>query len=186
VTTLTLHELSGNPVSLDELMALPGGQPAAALVLVYWSARCPVSRGYGTRLVAMSRAFASRAVKMVVVDPNDDEGSEELGAAVNAGGLSLRQLRDPGAGLAARFAVATTPHALVIDRSRTLVYSGAIDSNLFGDATRREHYLAEVLETLVDGRPVIPAITHSFGTSIRNRRADLDRELAELESAARP
>jgi hypothetical protein len=183
VTSLILRDLAGVPLSLDELFDPPDREPAVAVVLVYWSARCPVSRAYESRLATLSQDYAARGpVRWALVDPNDDEGSREIQTAL---GLTLPVLRDRGAGFAARLGIRTTPHALVIDRNRTLAYAGAIDSNLFGDPDRREDYLAAALESVLSGQLPDPATTRSFGASIRRPPTDAEHASSELEAANR-
>jgi hypothetical protein len=60
----------------------------------------------------------------------------------------------------------------VIDPSGKLVYAGAIDDNAStdpADAKRARNYVALALADLKAGKPINPALTVSYGCSVKYR-----------------
>jgi hypothetical protein len=81
-------------------------------------------------------------------------------------------LLDPGGQLGHAYDARTTPNMVVIDRSGRLVYEGAIDDDPStdpNDAHKARNYVALALADLKDGRPIAPAVTKSYGCSVKYR-----------------
>ncbi|HXU99494.1 MAG TPA: redoxin family protein [Caulobacteraceae bacterium] len=79
-------------------------------------------------------------------------------------------LLDPGGQLGRAYDARTTPNMVVIDRTGRMVYEGAIDddpSTNPADAHKARNYVALALADLRDGRPVAPAVTKSYGCSVK-------------------
>ncbi len=158
----SLRDANGETLGLHELV--PPGTEAA--VLVFWSPRCPVSRGYEARLAELAATTRDRGVRWYAVVASAEVTDAEIRAAGGSRGLTLEVLRDRGAVAARRLGVTTTPHAVIIDARWGLAYSGAIDSNLFGGEASRRPYLADALAAVLAGDEPAPALTRSFGTSL--------------------
>jgi hypothetical protein len=81
-------------------------------------------------------------------------------------------LLDPGGQLGHAYDARTTPNMVVIDKSGRLVYEGAIDDDPStdpNDAHKARNYVALALADLKDGRPIAPAVTKSYGCSVKYR-----------------
>lgn len=79
-------------------------------------------------------------------------------------------LLDPEGQLGRAYDARTTPNMVVIDRTGRLVYEGAIDddpSTNPADAHKAKNYVALALADLRDGRPIRPAVTKSYGCSVK-------------------
>jgi hypothetical protein len=166
----TLETPDGTEVALqDVLEGRPEGAPRAALVIEFWSARCPVSRGYQTKVEALRDAYAGQGVDVVAVTARPDESRAEILARVGSGTAPPLLLIDSQGRLAGQLGIRTTPHFAVLDASGTLVYSGAFDSNLIerpDDHTPHHTYLRDALDELLAERPVTVSRTRAFGTPL--------------------
>lgn len=79
-------------------------------------------------------------------------------------------LLDPTGALGHQYDARTTPHMFVIDGTGKLVYAGAIDdtpSTRPQDARTARNYVVLALQALKTGQPVSPAVTKSYGCSVK-------------------
>jgi hypothetical protein len=77
---------------------------------------------------------------------------------------------DPAGALGRQYDARTTPDMFVIDRAGRLAYAGAIDdtpSTNSADARTARNYVAAALDAVRSGRPVLPAVTKSYGCSVK-------------------
>lgn len=73
-------------------------------------------------------------------------------------GFNFPYLYDPSQQIARRYGATFTPEVFVLDKTRRIAYSGAIDDRAPpGEPTRR--YLSEAVEALLAGKPVPVAET---------------------------
>lgn len=133
---------------------------AGATVLLFVSAECPCSRGYDERIRALAADYAGRGVRVVAVNPNEQEW-ELPAVAEHAGLLAIPYRRDDGA-LVKRLKASVSPEAFVFDRNRVLRYRGRIDDSRSAEAVKSND-LRNALDAVIQGyRPPKPA-TPAFG-----------------------
>ena len=80
-------------------------------------------------------------------------------------GFTFAYIYDPSQDIGRAFGAAVTPHAFVLDKSRNVVYMGAIDDEQDESAVK-EHYLRDAVDAALAGKA--PDVTKSkqFGCSI--------------------
>jgi peroxiredoxin len=162
----SLAQADGRQLDLATLAA------RGALVLVFVSARCPVSAAYDARLAEVARDYADRGVAVVGVDSN--AGETPAGAAEQARRLGLPVLLDPGSAVADQLGVQFAPEAFVLDAGFTLRYRGRVDDDPRGSAVPAAD-LRAALDAVLAGRdPRLPQ-TKAFGCAIR-RAASQEEE----------
>lgn len=86
------------------------------------------------------------------------------------GAAPAHVLLDPAGALGHAYDARTTPDMFVIDPAGKLVYAGAIDDNPStnpADARSAKNYVTLALADLKSGKPVSPAITKSYGCSVK-------------------
>jgi len=79
-------------------------------------------------------------------------------------------LLDPAGTLGRLYDARTTPDMFVIDGGGRLIYAGAIDDNPSTrpeDAKTAKNYVVLALQSLKAGHPVSPAVTKSYGCSVK-------------------
>lgn len=77
---------------------------------------------------------------------------------------------DPNGTAGRSFAAKTTPHMYVIDKDRTLVYQGAIDSTRSAnpnDIPSSTNYVKDALASLEAGAPIATRETKPYGCSVK-------------------
>jgi thiol-disulfide isomerase/thioredoxin len=161
-SALELVDLEARPV--DPFAA---GQP---VVFLFLRTDCPVSNRYAPEIRRLRDEFSAKGIGFWMVYPDPDEATADIRRQLSEYQLTGPVLRDPKTALARLGQVGVTPEAAVFNARRELVYHGRIDDRfvVFGvnrpEATR--HDLAEVLDSIVAGRPVTNAPTRSVGCAI--------------------
>lgn len=148
-----------------------GGDPEKPLVVLFWSARCPVCRRYGPVLKALAKDYEGRA-RLAVVFPNATETEADVRTWLDAtgptGALALDRRREAASELGA----AVTPTALVFDAAGALKYRGPIDDDRRARRRDTTDLLRLALDAVIAGKPVENPEPRAFGSSVRGRPAD--------------
>lgn len=162
-------DLAGRPGSLQAQL----GQ-AKALVVVFTSLGCPVTKAYAPLLEDLARRCAELGAAFLAVDPALQDSAEALRARAERLGWTFRVTRDPDYALTEALGAERTSDAFVLTPAG-LAYRGAIDDQFginYRLPTPRRRYLLEALEAIVAGRaPEVPA-TSAAGCAIAKVRVD--------------
>ena len=157
---ISFRDVSGRSYSSSEIRG------RSALVLVFLSTQCPVSKSYVSRLQALEKEYAGRGVLIVGVNSNYEESRSAVLRQARERGFSFPMVKDASAELARRLGATVTPEAILIDRSGVLRYRGRIDDQRIAtDVKRRD--LRNALDAVLAGRPVPIAETTPFGCTIQ-------------------
>jgi thiol-disulfide isomerase/thioredoxin len=148
-----------------------GGDAEKPLVVLFWSARCPVCRRYGSVLKSLAKDYEGRA-RVAVVFPNGAETEADVGAWLDATGPSGALALDPKRDAAGALGATVTPTALVFDAAGTLKYRGPIDDDRRARRRDTTDHLRVALESVLAGKPVENPEPRAFGSSVRGRPAD--------------
>ncbi len=157
VTDFTVQKSSGGSVALSSY----SGQKA--VVVVFMNPACAFTRLYQERLSALSGAYSSRGVQFMFVNVliNLESG--------DGGGSTLATFSDAGAASAA-LGVSKTTEAVVLQPASggfAVRYRGAIDDNPQVASGVQQHYLQQVLDNVLAGRPAGVAEKRAAGCLIK-------------------
>ena len=141
-----------------------------ATVLVFISGGCPTARAYEDRLVRLQARWHQAGVQLVAINPNNPHLSppDTLDAMTSRSGLrgfNFPYLKDADGAVAREYGVACTPHAVVLDGTLAVVYTGRIDDSRTGTGISSRDLEAAIADT-VAGRPVAVQQTEPFGCSV--------------------
>jgi peroxiredoxin len=159
IPPVTLPGVDGKTVKLD-------WKDAAATVIVFISADCPISLEYGDRLSALHARFEAQGIRFVAVAPNANESDEAVRRMKESGELGFPIYRDPGGRLSASAGARTTPAAVVVDRAGRLRYRGQID-DARNPARVKKDTLRMAVDDLLAGRGIAEPETGSPGCAIK-------------------
>jgi peroxiredoxin len=158
-----LRDYHGKEHSLGEF------KDAKVVVVAFLGAECPLAGLYGRRLGELEKEFGDRSVKFVGIDSNRQDSITELAAYARRQDVRFTLLKDPGNEVADLFGAQRTPQVFVLDESRVIRYAGAVDDQ-YGIGYQRkkpqERYLAEAIESLLNGQPVKTPMTPAVGCQI--------------------
>jgi peroxiredoxin len=135
-------------------------------VLIFVSARCPVSNAYNERMQKLFEDYRGRGVSVVGVNANATESADEIRAHAKEKGLAFVILKDAGNKIADRLGAGHTPEVFFLDASGKLVYHGAID-NAQNPAMVNATHLRNAIDATLGGKPVERADVKAFGCSIK-------------------
>jgi thiol-disulfide isomerase/thioredoxin len=141
----------GRVVKLGEML-----KRSKAVVLDFWSTRCPVSEKYEPTLKKLYDNYAARGIIFLAVDANYNEKVEDVEKVRKERGVGYPVLLDMAEGrLAATLGASHTPEAYLLIPDGTLVYHGNLDE------------IGGALDAVLTGRPVPKPETKAFGCSIK-------------------
>jgi peroxiredoxin len=139
------------------------------LVVVFTCNHCPVAQAYEDRLVAISRDYASRGVRLVAINCNR-LAADQLPAMqerANAKKFDFPYLFDERQQVGRNYGARVTPEVFVLDPQRRIAYLGAIDDNWQAATQAKKLYLREALDALLAGQKPELAETKPVGCGIQ-------------------
>jgi hypothetical protein len=155
------------------------GDFAGKTVVLEWTNNgCPfVAKHYnsGNMQALQHRHTAAGGVWLVVASSapgqqghvTPDEARADLNRLTSA---PSDFLLDPNGVVGRLYDARATPHMVVIDRTGTLAYMGAIDDTPSADprdVKTAKNYVAAALDELAAGKPVTVAATRAYGCSVK-------------------
>ncbi len=142
---------AGKSVKLDEVR-----KGAKAVVVDFWSSRCPVSEKYEPAFRKLAADYGAKGVAFLGIDSNYNEPADEVQKVRTTRSVSVPVLMDGKEGsLATYFGASHTPEAYVITSDGVLAYHGNLDE------------IGGALDAVLAGKPVRKAETRAFGCSIK-------------------
>jgi len=166
---LDLLDLAGRQINPFQ------GAHAKAAVFLFTRSDCPISNRYAPEVRRLHEKFAPRNVTFWLVYPDKDESVDVIRKHVQEYGYNFNVLRDPRHTLVKMTGARVTPEAAVFapgGPNGRMVYRGRIDDRYvdFGKAraapTTRD--LEQVLEAIVEGKPVAARTTPAVGCIIQD------------------
>jgi peroxiredoxin len=161
----TLRGIDGGEHSLSDY------DDAELLVLVQSCNHCPYVLAWEGRMTAIQNDYADRGVRLVAVNSNDasrypEDSFERMVEHAASSGYSFDYLHDPEQGLARALGSERTPEVFLFDRSRMLVYHGAIDDSRDEGAVAA-YYLRDALDAALGETTPPVAETPASGCSVK-------------------
>ena len=129
---------------------------AKAVVIDFWSSRCPVSEKYEPVLKKLAADYGAKGVAFLGIDSNYNEPAPEVQKIRGDRSVSIPVLMDGQEGtLATYFGASHTPEAYLITKDEVLAYHGNLDE------------IGGALDAVLAGKPVPKTETRAFGCSIK-------------------
>ncbi len=136
---------------------------AQVVAVVFTCNKCPVAKAYEDRLVKFAADYKDKGVELVAINVNNDEADKLPAMKERAAEKSFNfaYVYDPSQEIARAYQAAVTPHAFVLDKSRKVIYMGAIDDNM-DESAASQHYLRDAVDAALAGRtPEVTAVKPS-------------------------
>jgi peroxiredoxin len=140
-----------------------------AIVLVFWSFKCPVSLAYNDRMEEFQKKYKDKGVLIFGVAASSNESPEEIRANLKNLNLTVPVLLDAGGVLAEKLEATHTPEVFVLDGTMVLRYKGAWDNNKRVGESGRIAYVENTTEAILAKQTLVQAETKPFGCGIRRR-----------------
>ena len=141
-----------------------------AIVIVFLSFECPVSKSYSQPLSEIAKEFEKFGVTVWGLATNEDETPEEIAKSAKQFELAFPVFKDVRLRAAEALSADISPEVFVLDGNFILKYRGRID-DMYSERLKKhakitEHNLRQVLAELVTGRPVSVSATRAVGCPI--------------------
>jgi peroxiredoxin len=136
------------------------------VLIVFWSAECPVSREYDSYFNALLSRYPGDEVVVLGVDSNVHYGEREIVEAVRERQIGFSVLRDADSAIADDFGALTTPHVFIVDADGRLVYEGAVDDRTFRQPEATISYVDQALAALLSDETPPVTQTQPYGCTI--------------------
>jgi hypothetical protein len=159
VSSLVVHDMNHGAVKIE-------AGASRATVVIFISAICPMSFDYGGRIAKLTKDYASRNVRVLLVNSNLNEPDEQVEEYRNNFKLAVPVYRDPGGEVAGILHAFSTPTAVMLDRNGAVRYWGSIDDNR-NLARATKQYLRQAIGAILAGKSVEPSRTRVLGCSIK-------------------
>jgi peroxiredoxin len=148
--------------------------PSPWLLVVFDCNHCPYAQAWEGRLIALQREFGPKGLATVLINPNEtehypDDRMEVMIARAREHGYPFPYLRDDSQEVARAYGALVTPHPMLFDRQRRLVYQGRIDDDHEHPERVRHAYLREAILAALEGRSISPAERPVLGCSVKWR-----------------
>src|SRR6476646_3308261 len=132
-----------------------------AVVVLFTSTSCPVSRKYAPALARLEKAYRDQGVAFIYVNPIATDPAEDIAKAIKTHGFTRPYVHDKDGAFARAIGAQTTTDAFVLDSARTVVYHGAIDDQYgigYSQPAAKTAYLAPALDAVLAGKvPTVQA-----------------------------
>ena len=177
----TYHLKAGDPAPPFALPGVDGRtwtlsdfQDRQLLLVVFWCNHCPYVQAWEGRMVELGRRYGPRGVGIVLVNANDavaypDDGFESMLARAREKQYPFPYLRDDTQEVAHAYGALVTPHPMLFDRERRLLFQGRIDDSHDHPERVKERYLERALDQALAGTAVRPSSLPVVGCTVKWR-----------------
>jgi len=138
------------------------------VVVVFLANHCPVVVNYEDRIIDFANAYKGKSVKIVGLCVNDMD-SDRLPAIkdrVKEKGYNYVYGYDASQAIGKAYGATNTPQFFVLDKNRTIRYTGAMDDNQ-NESKVSKHYLRDAVDAVLKGESVEVSETRAVGCGIR-------------------
>ncbi len=144
------------------------------LLVVFWCNHCPYVQAWEGRMIDIGRRYAPRGVRVVLINSNDARAYPEDSFASMARRAKEKQypfpyLQDESQEVAKAYGALVTPHPMLFDAQRRLLFQGRIDNDHQHPERVTERYLERALNQALAGQPVEPNHLSVAGCTVKWR-----------------
>ena len=144
------------------------------LLVVFWCNHCPYVQAWEARMVALGHEYIPRGVRTVLINSNDaraypEDSFESMARRAQARHYPFPYLQDESQEVARAYGALVTPHPMLFDGHRRLLFQGRIDNDHQHPERVSERYLARAVDQALEGAPVRPAEVSVQGCTVKWR-----------------
>jgi len=130
------------------------------LVVAITCNHCPVAMAYEDRMIDFARKYAGKNSKVgfiaVNVNPGEEDGLPRMKERAKDKGMPYVYATDPSQKVGRQLGASRTPEFFVFDKTRKLVYTGALDDDMKAEKVTK-HYLEDAVKAALKGEtPTVP------------------------------
>ena len=161
-----LPGVDGRTYHLSEFAADP------FLLVVFWCNHCPYVQAWEGRMIAIGREYLAKGVRTVLINPNDaraypEDSLESMARRAQEKHYPFPYLQDESQEVAHAYGALVTPHPMLFDAHRRLLFQGRIDNDHQHAERVTERYLVRALDQALAGQPVRPSEVPVQGCTVK-------------------
>lgn len=139
------------------------------VVVVFLANHCPVVVNYEDRIIDFANDYKDKNVKVVglCVNDMDDDRLPAIKDRVKAKGYNYVYGYDESGKVGKAYGATNTPQFFVLDKNRTIRYTGQMDDNARDESKVTKKYLRDAVDALLKGESVEVAETRAVGCGIK-------------------
>ena len=173
VSDFSLKNVDNKNVSLAQYSAAKG------FIVVFTCNTCPFAMKYESRVEELNKQFSLKGYPVIAISSNDAQAKpgdsfEEMKKKAKEEGFTFPYLYDESQTVAKQFGATNTPHVYVVSKeSGKLVvkYIGAIDNNADDASKADKKYVADAINSLLEGKAPAVTATKAIGCGIKWKKA---------------
>lgn len=166
-----LKNVDGNYVSLSDYSDEKG------VIVIFTCNHCPYAKAYEQRIIKIDQQFDPKGYPVVAINPNDpklvpEDSFENMKKRAENKNYTFPYLIDAKQEVYKAYGATNTPHVFVLKNNQgdfTVKYIGTIDNNYKNPDKVTKTYLADAVESLLNGKKPDPAKTKAIGCSIKDK-----------------
>lgn len=142
------------------------------LVVTFWCNHCPYVQAWEGRMVEIGRKYTPKGVGFVLINSNDaraypEDRFESMVQRARAHHYPFPYLHDETQETAHAYGALVTPHPMLFDRDRKLLFQGRIDNDHQHPERVTERYLERAIDQALSGGTVRPTELPVAGCSVK-------------------
>jgi peroxiredoxin len=169
ISDFNLKNVDNKNVSLSQYPSSKG------FIIVFTCNTCPFAMKYEKRIEQLSKDFGAKDFPLIAISSNDvtvkpGDSFEEMQKKAKTEGYTFPYLFDESQEVASRFGATNTPHVFVIAREgkqMVVKYTGAIDNNVDDPSKADQKYVADAINSLIEGKDPVVSSTKAIGCGIK-------------------
>lgn len=164
-----LRNTDGSKVSLASY------KNAKGYIIVFTCNTCPVAKAYQDRVEALNKMYAPKGYPVIAINTNDPGASpgdsyEKMQERAKEKKFSYPYLEDPNHVYTKKYGANKTPHVFVLQKTGSgneVAYIGAIDNDQEETNAKRDNYVQNAVNLLLQGKKPVVSYTKAIGCSIK-------------------
>jgi glutathione peroxidase-family protein len=142
------------------------------VVVVFLANHCPAVKGYEDRLIEFTAAYKDKGVRVVGISVSDQEQDKIPGIKdyTKEHKSNYIYAYDETQATGKAYGAVVTPQFFVLDKSRTIRYTGALDDNGREDQVK-ETYLKNAVDAVLSGKTPAVEETRAKGCTIGYKKS---------------
>lgn len=168
-TDFRLLNIDGKMVSMSDF------QDAKGIIVIFTCNHCPYSKAYEDRIIALDKKYKPKGYPVVAINPNDSialpaDSYSNMKIRAKEKGFTFPYLLDKGQRITKVYGASRTPHVFLLQKQEgnyIVKYIGAIDDNSQSPADVENHFVADAVDDLLEGKEPNPDFTKAIGCTIK-------------------
>ncbi len=142
------------------------------LLVVFWCNHCPYVQAWEGRMIDIGRRYLPKGVRTLLINSNDaraypEDRFESMVRRAKEKQYPFPYLHDESQEVAHAYGALVTPHPMLFDRGRRLLFQGRIDNDHQHPELVSERYLERALDQALSGKPVQPSEVPVQGCTVK-------------------